>query len=175
MEYVAIVTILVLIQYLWFGTEVGIMRGRHGVNAPATTGAPEFERMFRVQQNTMEQLVVVVPALWIFATYVSAIWAAGLGIVIYRLALRVSLRIRKRSSRSQSWLHSGLHCGRCVAFGQPRETGPCDLVEAQQAHTERKRPRFPADAMSSWQAKIWLTVSCFPQVRGHRSSRALAN
>lgn len=92
MEYVAIVTILVLIQYLWFGTEVGIMRGRHGVNAPATTGAPEFERMFRVQQNTMEQLVVVVPALWIFASYVSAIWAAGLGILfivsrfVYRYA-----------------------------------------------------------------------------------------
>jgi uncharacterized MAPEG superfamily protein len=92
MEYVAIVTILVLIQYLWFGTEVGIMRGRYGVKAPAITGAPEFERMFRVQQNTMEQLVVVVPSLWLYATYVSATWAAGLGLVfiaarfVYRYA-----------------------------------------------------------------------------------------
>lgn len=92
MEYVAIVTILVLIQYLWFGLEVGLLRGRHGVKAPATSGAPEFERMFRVQQNTMEQLVVVVPSLWIFATFVSATWAAGLGVVfivarfVYRYA-----------------------------------------------------------------------------------------
>jgi uncharacterized MAPEG superfamily protein len=101
MEYVAIVTILVLIQYLWFGTEVGIMRGRHGVNAPAITGAPEFERMFRVQQNTMEQLVVFVPALWLYATYVSATWAAGLGLVFIaaRFVYRYSY-VRDPAARS---------------------------------------------------------------------------
>jgi uncharacterized MAPEG superfamily protein len=101
MEYVAIVTILVLIQYLWFGTEVGIMRGRYDVKAPAVTGAPQFERMFRVQQNTMEQLVVVLPALWLFAMYVSATWAAGLGIafIIARFVYRYAY-VRDPAARS---------------------------------------------------------------------------
>ena len=101
MEYVAIVTILVLIQYLWFGTEVGIMRGRYDVKAPAVTGAPQFERMFRVQQITMEQLVVVLPALWLFARYVSTTWAAGLGIafIIARFVYRYAY-VRDPAARS---------------------------------------------------------------------------
>jgi uncharacterized MAPEG superfamily protein len=57
------------------------MRAKHQCKAPATTGAPEFERMFRVQQNTMEQLVMFLPALWLYASLVNPIWAAGMGVV----------------------------------------------------------------------------------------------
>jgi len=81
MELVAIVTILALGQFVLFSIQVGSMRGKHGVKAPAMSGHPEFERMFRIQQNTMEQLVVFVPALWIFARYVNPMWAAGMGLV----------------------------------------------------------------------------------------------
>lgn len=81
MELVAIVTILALGQYVLFSIQVGSMRGKHGVKAPAVAGHADFERMFRIQQNTMEQLVVFVPALWIFARYVNPLWAAGLGLV----------------------------------------------------------------------------------------------
>lgn len=81
MESVAIVTILALAQFVFFSIQVGSMRARHGVNAPATSGHPEFERMFRIQQNTMEQLVAFLPALWVFAYFVSPLWAAGMGIV----------------------------------------------------------------------------------------------
>lgn len=81
MESVAIVTILALAQFVFFSIQVGSMRAKHGVKAPATSGHPEFERMFRVQQNTMEQLVAFVPALWIFAWLVNPMWGAGLGIV----------------------------------------------------------------------------------------------
>jgi len=81
MELVAIVTILALGQFVLFSIQVGSMRGKHGVKAPAISGHPEFERMFRIQQNTMEQLVVFVPTLWIFAQYVDSQWAAGLGLV----------------------------------------------------------------------------------------------
>jgi len=81
MELVAIVTILALGQFVLFSIQVGSMRGKHGVKAPAMSGHPEFERMFRIQQNTMEQLVVFVPTLWIFAQYVDSQWAAGLGLV----------------------------------------------------------------------------------------------
>ena len=67
MDVVIIVTILAILQFYWFGIEVGNMRAKHQCKAPAITGAPEFERMFRVQQNTMEQLLMFLPALWLFA------------------------------------------------------------------------------------------------------------
>ena len=81
MEAVAIVTILALGQFVLFSVQVGSMRGKHGVKAPAITGHPEFERMFRVQQNSMEQLVAFIPALWIFAYLVNPLWGAGMGLV----------------------------------------------------------------------------------------------
>jgi uncharacterized membrane protein YecN with MAPEG domain len=81
MEYVALVTLLALLQYVSFAVLVGRARGRYGVKAPATTGHPVFERYFRVQQNTLELLVVLLPAMWIFARYVSEGWAALLGAV----------------------------------------------------------------------------------------------
>jgi len=92
MEYVAIVTLLALMQFMMLSIQVGSMRVKHSVKAPATSGHPEFERMFRIQQNTMEQLVVFVPALWIYAHLVNPIWGAGIGVVyiigrfVYRAA-----------------------------------------------------------------------------------------
>lgn len=92
MEWVIIVTVLALLQYSWFGVQVGAMRGKHKVKAPATSGAPEFERMYRIHHNTMEQLVLILPLMWLFAHYVNATWAAGFGVVylvgrfIYRAA-----------------------------------------------------------------------------------------
>ncbi len=80
MELAALVTLLALLQYLVFGFQVGKMRAKHGVKAPAMSGHPEFERMFRVQQNTMEQLVMFIPALWICAHIGDPRWAAGIGL-----------------------------------------------------------------------------------------------
>ena len=56
-------------------------RVRYGVQAPATTGDPTFERTYRVQQNTIEQLVIFFPALWLCATYVGDFFAALVGLV----------------------------------------------------------------------------------------------
>jgi len=81
MQYVAAVSLLALIQYVAFGMAVGYARGKYGVNAPAITGHEVFERYFRVQQNTLELIVVLLPALWLFAQYVHPGWAAGLGVV----------------------------------------------------------------------------------------------
>jgi uncharacterized membrane protein YecN with MAPEG domain len=72
---------LALLQYLFFGVAVGAARVRHGVKAPATTGNEMFERYYRVQMNTLELLVVPVPALPLFAYYVSVRWAVALGLV----------------------------------------------------------------------------------------------
>lgn len=72
---------LALLQYLMFGGAVGWARGKYRVAAPATTGHEVFERYFRVQMNTLELLVVFVPALPLFGYYVSARWAVALGLV----------------------------------------------------------------------------------------------
>jgi len=61
----AAVTVLAVIFCLYTGAVVGRMRSRHGVKAPAVTGAPEFERAYRVQMNTLEQFALFVPLLWI--------------------------------------------------------------------------------------------------------------
>ena len=81
MEITAILTVLVLLQYMWFAMQVGALRGKHGVKAPATTGSPEFERMYRVHYNTMEQLVLFLPTVWLFGIMVNHLWAAGFGAV----------------------------------------------------------------------------------------------
>ena len=72
---------LAVIQLFAFGMAVGMARGRYKIPAPATTGHPDFERYYRVQMNTLEQMAVFLPSLWTFATFVSAGWAAALGLV----------------------------------------------------------------------------------------------
>jgi len=79
MELPAIVTLLALLEYMFFTFRVGGSRAKYGVNAPAVSGHPEWERLFRVQQNTVEQLVIFVPALWIFSTYVGPVIGAAIG------------------------------------------------------------------------------------------------
>jgi len=81
MEMVAIITALALAQFVFFGIQVGRMRGKHGVSAPEIVGDPEFMRAFRIHQNTMEQLVVFVPSLWIFSYYWDPKWGAGIGLI----------------------------------------------------------------------------------------------
>ena len=81
MPYVDIVTALAVLQFVVFGFKVGGARGRYGIKAPAVTGNEIFERHFRVQQNTLELLVVLIPGLYLFGHYFSPLWAAGLGIV----------------------------------------------------------------------------------------------
>ena len=81
MNYVYLVILLTLTEYLIFGYLVSRARTRCKVAAPAVTGHPEFERYFRVQQNTIEQLIVVVPALWICGLTVNPLLPALLGSV----------------------------------------------------------------------------------------------
>ena len=79
---VAMITVLALMVYLWQGQRVGSARGRLGVAAPAVTGNPEFERIFRVQANTLESLIVFLPSLWLFSIFTGGDWlAAALGLV----------------------------------------------------------------------------------------------
>jgi glutathione S-transferase len=81
MAYIDIVTALALLQFVVFGFKVGGARAKYGVKAPAIAGNEIFERYFRVQQNTLEQLIVFVPGLYLFSRYFNPLWAAGLGVV----------------------------------------------------------------------------------------------
>ena len=77
----ALVTALALLVYAGVFMVTARARARYGIQAPAVTGAPEFERAFRIQQNTLEQLIWFLPSLWLFAFYVSPGWAGILGLV----------------------------------------------------------------------------------------------
>jgi glutathione S-transferase len=81
MEHVYLVILLALIEYMVFGGLVARARVRYGIAAPAITGSEPFERTFRVQQNTLEGLVIFVPALWVFGAYVNPAAAAVLGLI----------------------------------------------------------------------------------------------
>ena len=80
MAYVTIIAMLALIEYFYFGAQVGGARGRTGVQAPAVTGNEEFERYFRAHQNTLEQLVIFIPALYAAAFYTHPLFAAACGL-----------------------------------------------------------------------------------------------
>ena len=81
MAWVQLVALLALFEYFGFAWAVGRARERYGIKAPATSGSAEFECYFRVQQNTLELLIVFLPLLWIAASYWNPIWIAAIGAV----------------------------------------------------------------------------------------------
>ena len=80
-HFTALVTLLAVLFY--FSTGIGVARARKafGVKAPAMSGHPDFERIFRVQMNTLEWMPIFLPSLWLFAIYVSDAIAAAIGLV----------------------------------------------------------------------------------------------
>lgn len=86
MEHATLIVLLALLQYMWFTIRVGATRGKYHIDAPACEGDETWVRMFRVQQNTMEQLIVMIPATFAFAHYLSGTWVlvAGATFIIAR-------------------------------------------------------------------------------------------
>ncbi|NBR28739.1 MAG: MAPEG family protein [Betaproteobacteria bacterium] len=76
----ALVTLGAVVLMFVMAANVGRARGRYGIPAPATSGNPDFERVFRVQMNTLENAMMFLPALWVFAAFISEVWAAGIGV-----------------------------------------------------------------------------------------------
>ncbi|MEX0267687.1 MAPEG family protein [Leptolyngbyaceae cyanobacterium UHCC 1019] len=75
----SLITSLALVLYSVVTLNVGRARMKYKVMPPAITGDPGFERVLRVQQNTLEQMILFLPALWLFSIYVSPYWGAGVG------------------------------------------------------------------------------------------------
>ena len=80
-HFTALVTLLALMFYFYTSLGVAKARAKYGIKAPAISGNPDFERVFRVQMNTLEWLPIFLPSLWLFAVYVSDAIAAVLGLV----------------------------------------------------------------------------------------------
>ena len=79
--WTSLVTIGALLVYFVVTINVGRARLKYKISPPSMSGDPNFERVLRVQQNTLEQLVLFLPALWLFSLYVSPLWGAGLGAI----------------------------------------------------------------------------------------------
>jgi glutathione S-transferase len=80
-HYTAAVTLLALLLYSGVSYNVAVARGRYKVKAPAVIGNENFERAYRVQMNTLEQLVFFLPSMWLYAAALNDIGAAVGGLI----------------------------------------------------------------------------------------------
>jgi glutathione S-transferase len=80
-HFTALVTCLAILFYFFTTIQVSKARAAFGIKAPVISGNPDFERVFRVQMNTLEWMPIFLPSLWLFAIYVSDPIAAALGLV----------------------------------------------------------------------------------------------
>jgi glutathione S-transferase len=76
-----LITVLALLLYFVLTINVGRARAKYKVPVPQMAGDPDFERVLRVQQNTLEQIIFFLPLLWIFSYFVNPFWGAGLGAI----------------------------------------------------------------------------------------------
>src|SRR5438445_590610 len=81
MQWTAWITLAALVVYIWILTNAGRARVKYKVTAPSTDGPLGFQSALRVQMNTVEQLVLFLPALWLCAVFFSDRWAAAGGVL----------------------------------------------------------------------------------------------
>jgi len=81
MDHPTLIVLFALLQYVLFTARVGLARGKYNVQAPSCEGDENWNRLFRVQQNTLEQLIVFIPACYAFAYYLSELWVLIPGMV----------------------------------------------------------------------------------------------
>jgi len=79
-HFTALVTLLAVMFYFVTSARVARARYKYGVKLPAISGNEDFERVFRVQMNTLEWLPIFLPSLWLFANYISDFVAGLVGL-----------------------------------------------------------------------------------------------
>lgn len=78
---VSLAVIIALFVYFGLGIVVGKARATWNVPAPMPTGHPEFDKRNRVHINTLEQLVLLVPAIFLAAPVLGDAIAGSLGLL----------------------------------------------------------------------------------------------
>jgi glutathione S-transferase len=81
MYWTAWSTLAALLLYIWTIYNVGRARVKFGIDAPTMEGPVAFQSVLRVQANTLEQLVLQLPAMWLCAVALDDEWAAIAGAV----------------------------------------------------------------------------------------------
>jgi glutathione S-transferase len=114
LRYTALVTLLTLLFYFYTGFRVARARSKFEVFAPAMSGHPQFDRIFRVQMNTLEWMPIFLPLLWLFAFYVNDIAAAALGLVW--IAGRMLYVVRYTEAADRRGPGFGVQAGVCIAL-----------------------------------------------------------
>lgn len=75
------VSLLMLIQFFFFGALVARARSTANVQAPAMTGPANFERLVRVHLNTQERLMMMLPLMATAAHFWNPQLVAGAGVL----------------------------------------------------------------------------------------------
>ena len=101
MNYIDVVAVLAVLQFVFFGALVGRARGKYGVAAPAVVGHEMFERAYRVQMNTLELLMAFLPGLFLAGKYWPDDVVAGVGL-IYVLGRFIYWRAYMGAPRSRA-------------------------------------------------------------------------
>jgi glutathione S-transferase len=99
--YASLATLAALVVYIATFVEVGRARRQYGVDAPATDGPIEFQIRMRVQTNTLEQIVIALPAIWLCAFWVGDIWA-GVGGGVWALGRAAYARGYYKAPKSRA-------------------------------------------------------------------------
>ena len=113
----SIVVLLAVLEFMAFGGMVGYARSKYGVKAPTTSGDPLFERHFRVHYNTMEQLIVFVPAILLFGFFLSDLWAAIVGAVFIVSRVFYAIGYVKDPKQREFGSILGFLCQAVLIFG----------------------------------------------------------
>jgi glutathione S-transferase len=116
-HFTALVTLLAVLFYFFTCARVARARATYGVKLPAISGHPDFERVFRVQMNTLEWLPIFLPSLWLFAIYVGEQAAAALGLlwIVGRIVYMIGY-IKATERRSPGFFIQALACA-VLLFG----------------------------------------------------------
>ena len=115
--FTALVTLLAVLFYFFTSARVSKARGTYGVKLPAISGHPDFERVFRVQMNTLEWLLIFLPSLWLFAIYVGDQVAAPIGLlwIVGRIVYMIGY-MQATERRSPGFFIQALACA-VLLFG----------------------------------------------------------
>jgi len=77
----SLITLLTVLLMFVTSVIVGKARVKYSIMAPATSGHEMFDRAYRVQMNTMEAALMMLPALWIYAVFNGEIGAFAMGVI----------------------------------------------------------------------------------------------